>query len=828
MTQPESGSGKQAAPAGLPAERLCRRCDVSQFAFATTDEIADAGYALGQDRAVDALRFGIGMRREGYNLYAMGPEGVGRHQIVRRLLEERAAAEKVSDDWCYVFNFAAPHRPRALRLPPGTGVEFRRDMQRLVEDLRTGIPAAFESDEYRARRHEIESEFNERQTHAMGAVEESASSQGIALLRTPAGFGFAPRQDDGVMNPQEFVKLPEQERKRLEAAIAALQEELEQVFHEMPKWRREAHRKLEELNRQVIRTAVNGLIEDVRLKYAALPEVLDHLSAAQEDVLDHADFFQQAKDGEQPTLFGIPLPQSEGGDSPLRRMEVNVLVEHAGQTGAPVVYEDNPTHDNLVGRIEHVAQLGALKTDFTLIQPGALHRANGGYLILDALRLLTQPFAWEALKRALRSRQINMESLGQALSLVSTVSLQPQPMPLDVKVVLIGQRLHYYLLHQYDPEFGALFKVVVDFEDDMERQPGSDLQFAGTVAAIARRESLRPLDRAAVAQVVERASRVAADSGKLSVQMMGLADLLRESDHWAAQSGHTLITAPDVRQAVAGMEARSGRVRSRLQEEVLRGTLLLDTSGRRAGQINGLSVMQLGGYVFGMPHRITARVRPGSGRVVDIEREAELGGPLHSKGVLILSGFLAGRYALGAPLSLSASLVFEQSYGGVEGDSASSAELYGLLSALADLPLAQSLAVTGSVNQHGDVQAIGGVNEKIEGFFDLCNARGLSGDQGVLIPASNEKHLMLKDEVVEAVAAGRFHIYPVASIDEGIALLTGMAAGAPGGDGRFPEGSVNNMVEQRLLKYAERSRGRDGSGERKANLRGRGRGRGKN
>ena len=815
MTQTDTAAQTPAAiPAELLPEQLKRRCDVSQFSFTTTSEIANAAHELGQERAVEALRFGIGMHREGYNLFAMGPEGVGRHQIVRRLIEERARTEKLSDDWCYVFNFASPQSPRALRLPPGLGVELRRDMQRLVEDLRTGIPAAFESDEYRARRHEIESEFNERQTQAMGGIEESASAQGIALLRTPAGFGFAPRQGDEVMNPQEFMKLSDEEKKRLQETIAVLQEDLEKVFHEMPKWRREAHRELEELNRQVTRTAVNGLIEDVKLKYAAMPEITAYLGAAQEDVLDKADFFQPAKEGEPAALFGIPLPQSDGGDSPLRRMEVNVLVEHADLSGAPVVYEDNPTHDNLVGRIEHVAQLGALKTDFTLIQAGALHRANGGYLILDALRLLTQPFAWEALKRALRSHQINMESLGQALSLVSTVSLQPQPIPLDIKVVLIGQRMHYYLLHQYDPEFGALFKVVADFDDDMQRLPGSDLQYAGMIAAIARNESLRPLDRSAVAYVVERAARVAADSEKLSVQMMGLADLLRESDHWAAQEARDLITAPDVHRAIVATEERSGRVRSRLQEEVLRGTLLVDTSGRRTAQINGLSVMQLGGCAFGMPHRITARVRPGSGRVLDIERETELGGPLHSKGVLILSGFLAGRYALEAPLSLSASLVFEQSYSGVEGDSASSAELYALLSALADLPLAQSLAVTGSVNQHGDVQAIGGVNEKIEGFFDLCKARGLNGDQGVLIPASNQKHLMLKDEVIEAVAAGGFHIYPVCSIDQGIALLTGVVAGTAGGDGRFPDGSVNALVEQRLLKFAERSRGREGSGAR--------------
>ena len=418
--------------------------------------------------------------------------------------------------------------------------------------------------------------------------------------------------------------------------------------------------------------------------------------------------------------------------------------------------------------------------------------------------MLTQPLAWEALKRALRSRQINIESLGQALNLISTVSLEPQPIPLDIKVVLVGQRQHYYLLHQYDPEFGALFKVAVDFEDDMKREEDADMRYVATIAGVVRREKLRPLDRGAVARVVEQASRDAQDSGKLSAHMMGLADLLRESDHWAAEAGHAVVGAVDVQQAIDALQRRTGRVRERLREEILRGTLLVDTSGERVGQINGLSVMQLGGMAFGSPARITARVRLGAGRVVDIEREAELGGPLHSKGVLILSGFLAGRYAVNSPLSLSASLVFEQSYGGVEGDSASSAELYVLLSALADVPIRQSLAVTGSVNQHGDVQAIGGVNEKIEGYFDLCMARGPTGEQGVLIPASNAKHLMLKNEVVEAVATGKFHIYTVETIDQGIELLTGRAAGSQGADGKYPEGSINQLVEQRLAGFASR------------------------
>jgi len=487
---------------------------------------------------------------------------------------------------------------------------------------------------------------------------------------------------------------------------------------------------------------------------------------------------------------------------------VNLLIDHAGAGGAPVVYEDHPTHDNLIGHIEHVNQMGTLVTDFTHIKPGAFHRANGGYLILDALKVLSQPFAWEALKRALRAREIHTESLGQTLSLISTVSLQPEPIPLDVKVVLVGQRMLYYLLHAYDPEFGELFKVGVDFEEDLRRGPQSDLFYARMIATLARNEKLLPLDAAAVARVIDYGSRSAGDTEKLSVMMRDLADLLRESDYWAASAGNKVISAGDVQRSIDARIERSDRICRRYREQIMRGTLLVSTTGERSGQVNGLSMAQLGEFSFGMPHRITARIRLGAGKVVDIEREVALGGPIHSKGVLILSGFIAGRYVPARPLSLAASLVFEQSYGSVEGDSASSAELYALLSALSDTPLRQSLAVTGSVNQHGDVQAIGGVNEKVEGFFDVCRERGLTGAQGVLVPASNVSHLMLRRDVVEAIEAGTFHVYPVATVDEGIEILTGVPAGERDMSGRFPAGTINFMVERRLSEFAERGQPR--------------------
>ncbi|MCC7484316.1 MAG: AAA family ATPase [Burkholderiales bacterium] len=790
----------------LAPSDLCRACDPDRFAFGTTDELPDLALELGQDRAMDALRFGTGIAREGYNLYAMGPEGLGRHAIVRRLLERNVASRAAPPDRCYVFNFESPHRPRALELPAGQATRFSRDMARLVEDLRAGIPAAFETDEYRARLQEIEAEFGERQDRVVGTVGERAREQGVALLRTPAGFGFVPRRGDEVMSPDEFRKLPPAEQKRLEEIITALQEELELAIRDVPKWRREAQRKLRELNRQVTRTAVNGLAEELKSAWQALPQVVEYFTRVQEDMIDHAEVFRHPKEGEQPQLFGVPLPLPEGGEAFLRRYRVNVLITHAPDAGAPVVYEDNPVHDNLVGRVEHIAHMGALTTDFTLIKAGALHRANGGYLVLDAMKVLTQPYAWEALKRAVRSREVRIESLGQALSLVATVSLEPEPVPLDVKVVLVGSRMLYYMLHAYDPEFPELFKVAVDFEEDMPRNPASDLLYARMIATLARGERLRALDRAAVARVIDHGARGAGDSEKVSILTRDLADLLRESDYWAAGAGHAVIGVADVERAIEARVERADRVRRRLQEEILRGTLLIATGGSRAGQVNGLAVTRLGGYSFGTPHRITARVRLGAGRVVDIERETELGGPLHSKGVLILSGFIAGRYATNRPLTLAASLVFEQSYGGIEGDSASSAELYALLSALADAPIRQSLAVTGSVNQHGEVQAIGGVNEKIEGFFDVCRARGLTGEQGVLIPQSNVKHLMLRRDVVEAVADGRFRIHPVETIDAGIAILTRVPAGERGADGRFAPGTINFLVERRLTEFADRAR----------------------
>jgi lon-related putative ATP-dependent protease len=790
----------------LEATALYQRCDPGQFTFATTADLPDLTEMIGQTRAVEAVRFGIGIRHDGFNLFALGPEGIGKYTLVHHYIERQAATQPSSADWCYVNNFAEAYKPCALRLPPGGGVALRRDMERLVEELRTAIPATFESENYRTRRQEIEEEFRERQEKALADIQRSAQERGLALIRTPMGLAFAPMRGGQVINPEDFQKLPPEEQERVQADVAMLQEELQKSLGQLPQWDRERRAKVKDLDQDIAKYAVGHLIEELRRKYTDQPEVVEYLRRVQQDVMEHLDEFRGVTEAPpaMPAEGGPPRLAAPTGTPFFRRYRVNVLVDHSGATGAPVIYEDHPTVQNLLGRIEHMAQMGALVTDFHLIKPGALHRANGGYLILEARKVLLQPFAWEELKRALSSQEIRIEVLGQTLSLVNTVSLEPEPIPLDVKVVLLGERLLYYTLAQLDPDFGELFKVAADFEDQMDRTSENHLLYARMIATMARQEGLRPLDRQAVARVIERSARLAGDAERLSTHVRSIADLLREADYWAGEAQRHVVTAADVQRAIDAQIYRSDRVRERIQEEIQRGTILIDTHGAKVGQVNGLSVLMLGQFAFGRPSRITARVRLGRGEVVDIEREVALAGPIHSKGVLILSSYLGARYASDRPLSLSASLVFEQSYSGVEGDSASSAELYALLSALAELPIQQGLAVTGSVNQYGQVQAIGGVNEKIEGFFDICRAQGFTGAQGVLIPAANVKHLMLRQDIVDAVAAGRFQVYPVETVDQGIELLTGVSAGERGEAGEFPAGSVNQRVEARLRALSEK------------------------
>ncbi len=791
----------------LTVEQLYHRCDLGQLDFETTAEVEDLEEILGQPRALQAISFGMGIEDRGYNIFALGPAGTGKRELVTQFFEERAASDPVAPDWCYVNNFEETHKPHAIELPAGKGIEFREDMEHLINEIQTALSAAFESEEYQMQRQGLMEEFKERQSQAFRELQEKAEEEDVALIRTPAGIAVAPVREGEVLSPQEVQALSEEERQRLEGEIEDLQEELQKIVRQVPSWQREMQERLDELNHEMAEFAVAGLFDELREKYTEHEEVVEHLNAVQDDVVEHAGNLvrseNQGQGGGDLQQQMAQAQQAARESALMRRYKVNVIVDNSELEGAPVIHEGHPTYQNLIGRVEHRAQMGALLTDFNLIKAGALHRANGGYLILDARKVLTQPYAWEGLKRALQDGKMHIESVGQMLSLISTVSLEPEPIPLKVRVALFAERLLYYLLYQLDPEFSELFKVMADFAEQMDWTEESQQLYARLIATMARRQELRPFSREAVARVIERSARLVGDAEKLTARTRDVRDLLQEANYWAGERERDVVSAEDVQRAIEARIYRADRLRERMQEEILRGTFLIDTTGEEPGQVNGLSVLRVGDFTFGRPTRITARVRLGSGEVIDIEREVELGGPIHSKGVLILSGFMGGRYAEEHPLSLSASLVFEQSYAGVEGDSASSAELYALLSAIAEVPLRQSLAVTGSVNQRGQVQAIGGVNEKIEGFFDICQARGLTGDQGVLIPESNVKHLMLREDVVAAVQEGKFHIYPITHVDEGLELLTGLPAGERDEEGRYPEGSLNARVEQRLLELAE-------------------------
>ena len=782
----------------LPVQSLYKVCDPAHFDFSSTAELEDLAEVIGQARALEAIHFGIGIKKSGYNIFALGPAGTGKQAVVTQLLSQQASTEPEPTDWCYVNNFELPHKPIKLCLPKGKGRQLCQDMSRLIDELREAVPVLFESEEYRNQIHEIEDELKTRQEQSIDEIRQSAKAESIALVRTPNGFAFAPMQGEEVIHPKEFKKLPEETRNRFDSKIEELQQALEHVLRLIPQWRREVREKVKKLNTEVAMSVVGHLIDELSEEYQGYEDVLNYLQSVQEDIIANVDDFRKGEE-EEPTIVIGPTQ----GDASFRRYDVNLLVDHSGATAAPVVFEDNPTYQNLVGRIEHMAMMGALITDFTLIKPGALHRANNGYLVLEAYKLLQHPFSYEALKRALSSGEIHIGSLEQMLSLVSTVSLEPEPMPLNVKVVLLGDRMLYYLLYQLDPEFQELFKVSADFDDQMDRSLENQNLYARLIATLAKKDGLRAFDKAGVARVIEHSARACEDSQKLSTHMRSVSDLLCEADYWAQQHGRDLVTAEDVQTAINGQIRRSSRMKERLQENIQRGILLIDTSGEKVGQVNGLSVIDLGNIMFGTPCRITAQVRMGEGDVLDIEREVDLGGPIHSKGVLILSGYLGAKYAKDFPLALSASLVFEQSYGEIEGDSASSAELYALLSALSGVAIKQGFAVTGSVNQHGQIQAIGGVNEKIEGYFDVCNERGLTGAQGVIIPSSNVNDLMLRSDVVEAVKLGKFYVYGVETVDQGIEILTGLTAGDAGADGKYPEETINYKVAQQLLNFAE-------------------------
>ncbi|MFN4064323.1 AAA family ATPase [Azoarcus communis] len=772
--------------APLPAASLRVRCAPEQFEFETTATVESHPGDLGQARAMEALRFGLSIAHSDYHVFVLGEAGSGKHATTFRLLRERAATEPVPPDLCYLHNFDEPLHPRLLTLPAGRGAVLRSEMQTFIRELGPAIEAALGSDPHTERIDALQAAHKNREETALREIGEACGAEQISLLQTPDGFVFAPSREGEVLTPEAFEALPEAERNSIEERVAHWSDQLEDLLNEFPGWRKALREALVRAEHEALSPAVAHLMREMRERHADLPEVLAFFDAVTKDVLDAAvdgivaDEDEEDADSEESSRFS--------------RYQVKLLVDHASSTGAPVVFENNPGYGNLIGRIEHVVQQGAQVSHFNLIRAGAMHRANGGYLVIDAERLLTQPFAWEGLKRTLRAGEIRIEPPAEAQGWSGSLTLEPQAIPCALKVVMIGDRDLYYTLMEHDPDFAELFKVAADFDDDLPRNPENEQQYARLLAMLARNAGLLPLDRAAVARLVEEGARLAEDSTRLSLQTRRLSDLMREADHFARNAGADRVERASVEAALAARARRCSRYPSRVRESMLDGTTLIATSGSRSGQINGLVVIELAGERFGHPMRISATVRMGDGDVVDIEREAELGGSIHSKGVLILSAFLAARYARHQPLSLSASLVFEQSYAPVEGDSASLAELCALLSALTQLPIEQRYAITGSVNQFGEVQVIGGVNEKIEGFFDLCQARGLDGRQGVVIPAASVRHLMLREDVVEAAQQGLFHIFPVSTVDEAMTVLTGVPAGEPDSKGVMPKGSLNHKV----------------------------------
>jgi lon-related putative ATP-dependent protease len=783
----------------LAADEVWNPCDPSIFEFDAVESLPADVAIIGQDRAVRAIDFGVGIASFGFNIYALGYTGTGRTTTIRTFLDRIAADQPVPDDWIYVHRFDDPNRPRAISLPPGTAVEFRSDMQELVQDLLREIPRAFETEDYEQQRETIVRAMQENRDGEFSQLEHQVNERGFTLLKTAMGLGIAPVLNGQVLTPETYQQLDDDTQKDIEARQRLLQSTMAATMRNIRDLEKNAKRQLQDFDREIADFAVSHRIEDLQEKYGDFEEVPEYLSEVRTDIVDKVAGFREE---EQAPEGLAALMQTGQRETLLKRYDVNVIVDHSQQHGAPVVFEPNPTYGNLLGRMEHRSEFGALVTDFTMLRAGCLHRANRGYLVVEMRGLATNALAWDALKRALKNRCIRIEEMGSQLQIVSTLTLEPEPIPLDVKVVLIGEPLTYYLLHQHDEDFRKLFKVQADFGIDFERTPETCRNYAQFIAARCHEEQLPPLEREAVARVVEYGSRLADHQKKLTTRFGEIADLVREAGFWAGRRGAERTSSADVQRAIDEKLHRSNRAEERVRELIDEGVIRVDTDGETVGQVNGLSVLSLGNHSFGKPGRITVRTYTGKTGVVSLDREAKLSGRLYDKGLLTLTGYLGAKYASDAPLSLSATISFEQLYEEIEGDSASSTELYALLSSLSGLPLRQGIAVTGSVDQQGNVQPVGGVNEKIEGFFDTCRRRGLTGTQGVILPKQNVVHLMLREVVRKAVRDGEFHIYPVGAIDEGIEILTGVPAGEPMDDGTFPPDSVHGRVAARLREIA--------------------------
>jgi len=744
----------------LKPEKLKNTCNPDIFSFNTTEELEPLKEVINQERALSAINFSLGIKNSGFNLFVSGLPGSGRTSIVRKIVKEKAIKEKTPDDWCYVHNFTTPDSPSVIRFPAGKGALFVNDMEDFINTVRKTIPKAFESEEYEKKRAEVIKKFQEEKEKLLRDVEELARKRGFLIQVTPTGVATIPLFDGKPLKPEDLQKISPEEQKRIQEEGHKLLEEINKILIKVKRIDKKIMESLQELDVEVAVFSIGHLLQDIKEKYKDIPEVLDYLENVKEDIISHLDKFK--------------VPKAEDEDF-YKRYKINLIVDNSNTKGAPVIFETNPTYFNLFGGIEYEAKMGVMVTNFNLIKAGAIHKANGGYLIINAMDLLSTPFSWDALKRTLKNGESRIENLGEQYRLVLTKTIKPEPIPINLKVILIGTPYLYYLLYHYDEDFKKLFKVRADFDTSMDRTPDNMKAYASFISSFVRRENLRHLTKGAVSEIIDYGSRLVEDQKKITTRFQYISDIISEAHYWAGQDNSTYIDRKHVKKAIEEKEFRSNLIEKRIQELIKRGVILIDTEGKKVGQINGISIIQLGDYEFGKPSRITANIHMGNKGVINIEREVKLSGRIHNKGVLILSGFLGERYAKDKPLSLSATLTFEQLYEEVEGDSASSAELYALLSAIGNIPLKQNLAVTGSVNQKGEIQPVGGVNRKIEGFFDTCKVKGLTGEQGVIIPYENIEDLMLKDEVIEAVKEGKFHIYAVKTIDEGMELLTDLS-----------------------------------------------------
>jgi len=791
----------------LSVEQLRHTVDPGQFDFKSTEELPAYEGIIGQERALRAISFGINIKSQGYHMYALGPVGTGKKTIIRKYLETDAETKPVPEDWVYVNNFNDSDTPKALRLPAGKGREFRDDMDQLVEELKTEVPKAFESSEYQKERQESKHQFNQRSQKLFDKLEEKVKGAGFRLLQGADGIGIVAVIEGEALTAEKMEQLDGATLKEIEKRQKELEEEIHTTMRQAQELQKEAKQKMLEIDRKTVAFAIDHFLDELKEKYREFENIVAFLVEVRTFLLKHVSSFKQLKkmaeaSPEQQQFMAMLQEQQVTFDE----YRVNLIVDNSSTKGAPVVYEKNPTATNLLGRVEYVGRFGALVTNYRMIKNGALHKANGGYLLLDAFELLTKPLAWETLKRALKNEEVVIESLEKSLGFLTTRTLEPEPIPLDIKVIIVGDPLLYYLLYNLDQDFPELFKVKADFDYRTPWTEESGKLYAQFIGNICSEEGLKHFSPDGVSRVIEYSARLAEHQKKLITVFGDVVDIIRQASFWADQDARNLVSGVEVNRAIDEKIFRSNRIEKIIQEMIEEETILIDTKGMVVGQVNGISILQLGDYSFGKPSRITARTFVGSKGILSIDRETELGGPIHNKGSMILAGYLGGRYAEDVPLAFSASITFEQLYEGVEGDSASSAELYALLSSLSGFPLRQDLAVTGSVNQRGEVQAIGGANEKIEGFFAVCKARGLTGTQGLIIPASNVKHLMLRDQIVEAVQEGMFHLYEVATIDQGIALLTGKEVGEKMEDGMYPEGTVNWAVQQKIWELAAKVR----------------------